>query len=96
MAKKPFAVVCNKLDVDGAQERFETIRKSLPDVTVLGMSVYNRQGMDEVRKTIITLADTVKNTKPAVTSKKKKTVSAFMAERSVCDTDEIQYPGQEQ
>ncbi|MBO7485490.1 MAG: GTPase ObgE [Spirochaetaceae bacterium] len=96
LAKKPFAVVCNKLDVEGAQERFETIRKSLPDVTVLGMSVYNRQGMDEVRKTIITLADTVKNTKPAATSKKKKTVSAFMAERSVCDTDEIQYPGQEQ
>ncbi len=95
LASKPRIVLCNKLDVEGADERFAEIKKQLKDETVLGMSIFERKGMNDVRKAIIALVDAVelKEDKQKTAAKPQK--SAFMAERSVCDSMEVQYPGQE-
>ena len=107
LASKPRILICNKLDLkeSGAIERFEKIKAQNPNETVLGMSVYSRTGMDEVRRAIIDLVDKVdnasamgakankrmRNTNVVVQQKPK---SDFLASRSDCDVAEIQYPGE--
>ena len=88
-------MLCNKLDVEGAEERFAEIKKQLKDENVLGMSIFKRSGMNEVRKAIIALVDAVELQEDKQKAAAKPQKSAFMAERSVCDTMEVQYPGQE-
>lgn len=105
LAAKPRILICNKLDLEGAKERFEQIKADNPNETVLGMSVFARTGMDEVRRSIIALVDAVDNASEmgAKASKKarntnviaeKNAKSDFMASRSDCDVAEIQYPGE--
>ncbi len=105
LATKPRILICNKLDLEGAKERFEQIKADNPNETVLGMSVFARTGMDEVRRSIIALVDAVDNASEmgAKASKKarntnviaeKNAKSDFMASRSDCDVAEIQYPGE--
>lgn len=92
---KPHIVLCNKLDVEGAEERFNEIKKQLKNETVLGMSIFERKGMNDVRKAIIELVDSVEDEKAKEKTSQKEKKNSFMAERSVCDSMEVQYPGQE-
>jgi len=48
-----------------------------------------------VRKAIIALVDAVELQEDKQKTAAKPQKSAFMAERSVCDSMEVQYPGQE-
>lgn len=95
LAGKPRIVLCNKLDIEGASERFEKIRKELKGETVLGMSVFARKGMNDVRKAVIVLVDAVEEKTEQKKAEAPAAKSAFMAGRSVCDSMEVQYPGQE-
>ena len=59
------------------------------------MSIFERTGMNDARKAIIALVDAVEQKSEKQTASDKPQKSAFMAQRSVCDTMEVQYPGQE-
>lgn len=60
---KPHIVLCNKIDVEGAQEIAdavsEKIKKSEPETVVIQVSVMNRIGMDDVRKALLHLVSTM-------------------------------------
>lgn len=90
LAAKPRIILCNKLDVEGSKERFAEIKDSIKNEQILGMSIYQRKGMDEVRRAILSLVGEVVESK-----EKQQKKSTFLQERSVCDVGEIQYPGQE-
>jgi GTPase len=49
LALKPRIVIGSKLDLEESTEGFKRLAESLPDETVLGISVYSKQGLDEVR-----------------------------------------------
>lgn len=97
LAGKKRIVICNKLDTDGASERYQKIKALLAKEKVLCMSIYERTGMDAVRRAIIELVDSVLPINDASKNEQalKAKKSTFMQERSVCDVGEIQYPGQE-
>lgn len=55
LAKKKRVVIATKLDIDGTKERLQELKQKLPDVPVLGISVFNRWGLEEVRDTFTAL-----------------------------------------
>lgn len=57
LAGKKRVVIATKLDLDGTKERFKELQAQLPDIPVLGISVFNRWGLDEVRDAFVTLVD---------------------------------------
>ena len=50
-------IIATKLDLEGTKERLKTLREKLADVPVLGISVFNRWGLDEVRDAFVTLVE---------------------------------------
>lgn len=56
VAKKRI-VIATKLDLEGTKERLKTLREKLSDVPVLGISVFNRWGLDEVRDAFVALVE---------------------------------------
>ncbi len=60
---KPHIVLCNKIDVEGAQQIAdavcEKIKKSEPETVVIPVSVMNRIGMDDVRKALLYLVSSM-------------------------------------
>ena len=57
LAAKKRVIIATKLDLEGTKERLKTLREKLPDVPVLGISVFNRWGLDEVRDAFVTLVE---------------------------------------
>ncbi len=55
LPQKRRVVIANKLDVPGAPERLELLRERLGDQPVIGISVHNRWGLDEVRDAFIAM-----------------------------------------
>ena len=55
LAEKKRVVIATKLDIDGTKERLQKLKQKLPDVPVLGISVFNRWGLEEVRDTFTAL-----------------------------------------
>ena len=101
LTKKPRIVLCNKIDVEGAQQHADEVVKKLaeqePDVKVIPVSVMARQNMNEARLAIVSLVEKMtaeKNTEKAA-SDGKAAKSDFLAERSVDDSMEVQFPGSE-
>ena len=103
LTKKPRIVLCNKIDVEGAEKRaqeiVEKLGRSEPDVKVIPVSVMSRQNMNEARLAIVSLVDRMNAEKEA--EKKvdentgKNTRSEFLSGRSVDDSMEVQFPGSE-
>ncbi len=103
LMEKQRIVLCNKIDLEGAKENAalvaERIKSVDPGVEVIPVSVAARTNMDAARTALIKLAareDVLEDREEnafAPTSAKK---SSFMAERSVDDSMEIQFPGSEQ
>ncbi len=58
LAKKPFIVIANKMDLPNAQANLELFKKTYPDVLVAPISALNNTGIDEALKLI---ADTLDN-----------------------------------
>ena len=57
LAAKKRVVIATKLDLEGTKERLKTLREKLSDVPVLGISVFNRWGLDEVRDAFVALVE---------------------------------------
>ena len=103
LTNKPRIVLCNKIDVEGAEKRaqeiVEKLGRSEPDVKVIPVSVMSRQNMNEARLAIVSLVDRMNAEKEA--EKKvdgitgKNTRSEFLSGRSVDDSMEVQFPGSE-
>jgi GTP-binding protein len=55
LAQKKRVIIANKLDIEGTRERLEELRARYPDLTVYGISVHSRWGLDEVRDAFIEL-----------------------------------------
>ncbi len=104
LAQKPRIILLNKTDIEGAEKRAEEVKENLlkkePSLTVIALSVYARKNIDCARQAIIELVEKLNRThapgenhsRENGTEAKK---SAFMAERSVDDSMEEQFPGQQ-
>lgn len=100
---KPRIVLCNKIDVEGAEENAKKIqteiKKEEPNTVVLSISVLMNKGLGATRNAIIELVDSLEETGAYTKASIKKDFgdSDFMVERSQIEEneDEYQYPGQE-
>ncbi|WP_029409479.1 GTPase ObgE [Treponema pedis] len=63
LAGKKRIIIATKLDLPDTKERLEELKKSLPEHSILGISVYNNWGLDEVKKAFILLADEMQKIK---------------------------------
>jgi GTP-binding protein len=54
LAAKPRIVVATKLDLPEAMERFSEFKALLPDEKVLGISVFSREGLDDLQEAFFT------------------------------------------
>lgn len=65
LAVKERVVIANKLDLPEAEERFERLKERFaadyPDITVYGISVHNRWGLDAVRDAFIGMVNGMAN-----------------------------------
>lgn len=59
LAKKERVIIATKLDLPGTKERFEELKNSLPEYKILGISVFNRWGLNEVKNEFLALADKI-------------------------------------
>ena len=57
LAAKKRVIIATKLDLEGTKERLKTLREKMTDVPVLGISVFNRWGLDEVRDAFVALVE---------------------------------------
>lgn len=100
---KPRIVLCNKIDVEGAEENAKKIqteiKKEEPNTVVLSISVLMNKGLGATRNAIIELVDSLEETGAYTKASIKKDFgdSDFMIERSQIEENEdaYQYPGQE-
>ncbi len=92
LAAKPYIVLCNKLDIEGTASRFAELEARYPGEKLLAMSIYLRQGFDDVRRAITALADTAEN---AGLRRQAAEENTFLQSRSSDGTEECQYPGQD-
>lgn len=104
LAEKPRIILLNKTDLEGALERAEEVKKNLlekdPALNVIALSVYERKNIDCARRAIIELVEKLNRTHAPGENHSKENSSqakksAFMAERSVDETMEEQFPGQQ-
>lgn len=56
---RPQIVVANKMDLAGATENLEEFKKKLPDITVVPISAYTRNNLDELLYKIADVLETV-------------------------------------
>ena len=108
LLSKPRIVICNKIDVEGAEEIAEQVKKNIQseekDTQVLLASVAERKGLNAVRDVIVKMVSDMdrmrtpgKNHAQISTGEnganQKAEKSDFLKSRSVDNTMEVQYPG---
>jgi len=57
LINKERIVLANKLDLPEARERLEELRARYPNLDILGISVHNRWGLDEVASAFVTMVN---------------------------------------
>ena len=57
LAKKDRIVIANKLDLPGTGDRLEELRAKYPELTIIGISVHNRWGLEQVRDAFIAMVN---------------------------------------
>ena len=62
LEKKPRVVLASKMDLPESEGRLEELKQLFPDETVMGMSVWARTGLDEVRDKFIQIVTNNKET----------------------------------
>lgn len=55
LLEKKYIIVGTKLDLEGARERFENLKKTFNDSTVIGVSAYAYQGVEELKQALFSL-----------------------------------------
>ena len=100
LLEKPHVVLCNKIDEDGAADRAEKVaaevRSIEPDTPVLKVSVILHEGLNDVRVAILDIMRALEQVGAEVAVAGKTGKSSFLQSRSVDETMEVQFPGQEQ
>lgn len=69
LALKDRLIIANKLDLPGTGDRLEELRAKYPDIDIIGISVLNRWGLENVKNAFITMvndATAVKEAEAAV------------------------------
>ncbi|MBQ5491281.1 MAG: GTPase ObgE [Treponema sp.] len=108
LEKKRRIVLCNKLDVEGAAERAQRIVQQVerisPGVPVIPVSVLTKKNMDQARLAIVRLVEELNATHVPSghhqkvqdgEDKSESEKKSFLATRSVDESMEEQFPGQE-
>ncbi|BCR21375.1 GTPase ObgE [Borrelia miyamotoi] len=54
---KKRVIVANKLDLDGAVDRFNELKRTLDSERILGISIYEKKGIDELLSELFTLSE---------------------------------------
>ena len=101
-------MLCNKLDVEGAAERAQRIVQQVerisPGVPVIPVSVLTKKNMDQARLAIVRLVEELNATHVPSghhqkvqdgEDKSESEKKSFLATRSVDESMEEQFPGQE-
>jgi len=57
LAKKDRMIIANKLDLPGTKERLAELRAKYPDFDILGISVFSRWGLEDVRNAFIKMVN---------------------------------------
>lgn len=57
LSQKKRIIVATKLDLPDTQERLKKLQDKIPDQKILGISLVNKWGLDEIKKAFIGLAD---------------------------------------
>jgi len=79
LALKDRMIIANKLDLPGTGDRLEELRVKYPDLDIIGISVLNRWGLENVRDAFITMvndASAVKEAEAAVLASESGFVAA--------------------
>ena len=99
LLEKPRIVLCNKIDVDGAEQQasevMEKIRKTDPSIPVIPVSMLARTNIGKAKDAIISLVRKMEDSKKKSEEKTEKKAGSFLSQRSVDDSMEAQYPGEE-
>lgn len=99
LAAKPRIVLCNKIDIEGAEKRaqeiIESIKETEPETPVLPVSVLLNSNMRDAKLQIITMVDKLDRRTPASVRPDTSGGSDFFSTRSTDDSGEVQYPGSE-
>ena len=66
LIRKPRYIIATKLDLPQTKERLETLKAHYPDLPILGISVHNRWGLDEVKEAFIQLVSTADSDQDAI------------------------------
>ena len=107
LMEKPRIVLCNKIDVEGSEEKAHEVEKRIREtdssVTVIPVSVMARTNMDKVKLAVIELVEKMERTHApgrnhagGKNTAEVQEKSDFMKNRSVDDSMETQFPGSEQ
>lgn len=68
LAEKKRLIIANKLDLPGTKERLAELRAKYPEFSIIGISVYNRWGLDEVRTAFIKMVNDAEAPAPIIES----------------------------
>lgn len=83
LAEKKRLIIATKLDLPGTKERLTELQNALPEHEILGISVFNNWGLDEVKKAFISLADEMqKKTKAA-----EETLNPYLQNKNFMQAD---------
>ena len=99
LTEKRRIVLCNKIDVEGAEERAAEvaarIKESDPSVPVICVSVLERRNIGQAKSAIVSLVRELERgcAPGSHHADEGKSVSAFLAGRSVDESREVQFPG---
>lgn len=57
LAEKDRVIIANKLDIPGTGDRLEELKAKHPELTIYGISIHNRWGLDEVKNAFIAMVN---------------------------------------
>ena len=72
LTKKDRIIIANKLDIPGTAERLEELRAKHPELDIIGISVHNRWGLENVREAFITMVNKADESREAELAAERK------------------------
>lgn len=81
LAEKDRIILANKLDLPGTKERLMELRARYPEFNIIGISIFNRWGLEEVRDAFINMVNTA--------SEKELASKAAAAPDTFYEADEV-------
>lgn len=60
LVKRPMVILANKMDIEGAEEKLEDLKKKVKDKKIFAISAFRQEGLEEVVDYLADLLDTMK------------------------------------